>query len=117
MPHHSVFSIHRPNSTRAYILQAESPRDMQRWLHGLRNVDQGPPGSLAGAQSVDLPVRKQEDKKRSLIAKDKGADENIGLPYNVALKAHVSFNYEWKGQDPSEIFKLGSVLGKGCGAN
>lgn len=103
----SVFSVHRPNSTRAYILQAESPRDMQRWLHGIRAID-------AGAQAQDLPVRKQEKKSRSLIAKDKSADDRIGLPYNVQLKAHVSFNYEWKGQDPNEIFKLGSILGKGA---
>jgi hypothetical protein len=40
-------------------------------------------------------------------------DDFVSTPYNVVHNTHVDFNWEWSGQDPSVVFELKDMIGKG----
>jgi hypothetical protein len=39
--------------------------------------------------------------------------ESIGRPFNVVHKYHVTFEFEWQGNNPEEIFRIEEKLGQG----
>lgn len=74
--------------------------------------------SLTRGLSRKFGLRKEEKpspkvKEKKVLKHKDPAHLSVGLPYNLKHKVHVNFDFQWSGQNPSEVFILQEKLGEG----
>ncbi|PRP80442.1 hypothetical protein PROFUN_11897 [Planoprotostelium fungivorum] len=77
--------------------------------------------SVATPTSPPFQFFVRKNSKKNIVKSPKSNQRNstlntveVGLPYNFKRKLHVNFDYQWTGQDPTEVFEIQDLLGIGA---